>query len=162
MVFTDEAGEGLSLIVWFLFGAAMVVPAFEKVTWQDFAFAVAALTVVRMLPVALALIGSGLDRRTVAFVGWFGPRGLASVVFALLAYDALEPADANRVLAAVTVTVLLSVLAHGLSASPLTKRYAASVNKLHPAKPEHQPAGELRTRSFSGHRQRSVVTTPGQ
>ena len=61
-----------------------------------------ALTVVRMAPVALALTGSGLDRATVAFVDWFGPRGLASVVFGLIAYDTLDPTDAGRVLSVVT------------------------------------------------------------
>ena len=78
-----------------------------------------------MVPVALALVGSGLDRFTVSFVGWFGPRGLASVVFGLIAYDSLDPTDAGRVLSVVTVTIALSVLAHGLSASPLAARYGA-------------------------------------
>ena len=68
----------LSLLVWFIFGAAIVVPAFGYLVWTDVIFAVLALTVVRMAPVALALRGTGLDRATVLFVGWFGPRGLAS------------------------------------------------------------------------------------
>ena len=77
---------------------------------------------VRMLPVAVASIGAGLDRNTVLFVGWFGPRGLASLVFALLALEALGPA-ADEAVAVITATVLLSVLAHGLSAAPLAARY---------------------------------------
>ena len=99
-------------------------------------------------PVALALAGSGLDRATVAFVGWFGPRGLASVVFGLIAVDSLAPADAKVVLAAVTVTVALSVLLHGVTASPLAARYGAVAARLHPERPEHVSAGPIGTRSL--------------
>ena len=78
-------------------------------------YAVLSLTVVRMLPVALALAGAGFDRFAVAFVGWFGPRGLASVIFALLAMEDLHDAGKDLV-AVIAFTVLLSVLAHGFSA----------------------------------------------
>ena len=88
-------------------------------------YAVLSLTVVRMLPVALASIGAGLDRTTVLFVGWFGPRGLASLVFALLALEALGT-DADEAVAVLTTTVLLSVVAHGLTAAPLARRYGES------------------------------------
>ena len=71
------------------------------------------------------------------FIGWFGPRGLASVVFGLIAYDTLDPADAGRVLSVVTVTIALSVLAHGLSASPLAARYGAFSATLAGHRPEH-------------------------
>ena len=117
--FTEEAGTAMSLLVWFLFGAAMLIPGLEHAGWRDVVFAVLALTVVRMVPVALALAGAGLDRSTIAFVGWFGPRGLASIVFGLIAFDTLDPAESKVVLSAVTVTVALSVLLHGISASPL-------------------------------------------
>jgi len=86
------------------------------------AYAILSLTLVRMVPVALACWGAGLDRKTVLFVGWFGPRGLASLVFALLALEDLGTA-ADDVVAIIGVTVLSSVLAHGLSASPLAARY---------------------------------------
>lgn len=122
---TEEVGEGMTLVVWFVVGAVMLVPALEAVGWREVAFAVLALTVVRMVPVALALIGTGLDRTTVAFIGWFGPRGLASVVFTLIAVDALDSSDAERVLAAGILTVLLSVIAHGITASPFARRYGA-------------------------------------
>jgi NhaP-type Na+/H+ or K+/H+ antiporter len=75
-----------------------------------------------MLPVALVLLGARLDRATVLFVGWFGPRGLASLVFALLALEELGPA-ADDAVATIAVTVLLSVLAHGTSAAPLAARF---------------------------------------
>jgi NhaP-type Na+/H+ or K+/H+ antiporter len=87
-------------------------------------FALLSLTVVRLLPVALALIGTGLDRGTVLFVGWFGPRGLASVVFALLAVEELGETQAVvPAIAAVSLTVLLSVVLHGISAGSLGTRY---------------------------------------
>src|SRR3712207_5466743 len=75
-----------------------------------------------MVPVAIACVGAGLDRATVLFVGWFGPRGLASLVFALLALEDLGP-GADGAVAVIGVTVLLSVVAHGASAAPLAARY---------------------------------------
>lgn len=121
----ESIGQLLSSVVWFCFGAVMLRPAVDGVSWQVLAYAVASLTVVRMAPVALALAGSGCDRRTTAFIGWFGPRGLASVIFALIAYDQLGTASGPLV-SVVSWTVLLSVLAHGLSAAPLVERYAAA------------------------------------
>ena len=123
--FTHDAAELASLVVWFMFGAVML-PELQYAHWQDFVFAALALTVARMLPVALVLIGTKLDVATVAVVGWFGPRGLASVVFALLAVDALAPADSARVVGIITATVLMSVVLHGASAAPITKRYGAA------------------------------------
>lgn len=125
--FVEEGGTLLSLLVWFAFGAVMLVPGFENATWRDVVFALLALTLLRMVPVGIALAGSGLDRATVTFVGWFGPRGLASVVFGLLAVDALAPGASKAVLAAVTVTVASSVLLHGITASPLAARYGTHI-----------------------------------
>jgi NhaP-type Na+/H+ or K+/H+ antiporter len=150
VAFTEEAGGLLSLMVWLIFGAAMVVPGFTHAVWPDYLFALLALTVVRMVPVALSLVGSGLDRFTVGFVGWFGARGLASVVFGLIAYDALEPSAASRVLSVVTVTVTLSVVAHGLSASPLASRYGQFVDTLLKHRPEHQTTPTMRARASLG------------
>ena len=121
-------------------------------------FAVLALTVVRMVPVALALLGSGLDRTTVAFVGWFGPRGLASVVFTLIAVDTLDPTDARRVLSAVTVTVVLSVLLHGVTASPFAARYGTVAASLHAGRPEHTGAPAIPTRSLGAPHRRTGTT----
>jgi NhaP-type Na+/H+ or K+/H+ antiporter len=121
--FAEETGAVVSLLVWLMFGVVAVVPAFENLTWQTAAYAVLSLTVIRMLPVAVALAGTGLGRATVAFVGWFGPRGLASVVFALLALQALGETAAKPAITVIAFTVLLSVIAHGLTADPLAKRY---------------------------------------
>lgn len=129
----EEVGEALTLVVWFVFGAVLLGPALRAAGWRDVAFAVLALTVVRMVPVALALVGTGLDRATVGFIGWFGPRGLASVVFTLIAIDELDAVDAERVLVAATLTVALSVVAHGASASPLARRYGELAQDLPPS-----------------------------
>jgi NhaP-type Na+/H+ or K+/H+ antiporter len=149
LAFAEEAGTLMSLLVWFLFGAVMVVPGFEAAGWQDAIFAILALTVVRMVPVGLALAGAGFDRATVAFIGWFGPRGLASVVFGLIAVDSLAPKDAHLVLGAVTVTVTLSVIAHGVTGSPLAQRYGRVAHHLHEGRPEHKPTTVLSARKLN-------------
>jgi NhaP-type Na+/H+ or K+/H+ antiporter len=119
-------GEVMALVVWFLFGAVLVPVAVHGVSPAMVAYALLSLTVVRMVPVAASLAGSGQDRSTVLFVGWFGPRGLASVVFALLAVEELgETPTVDLAVGAVALTVLLSVLLHGVSAGPLGARYAA-------------------------------------
>jgi sodium/hydrogen antiporter len=125
--FASEAGEVLAIVVWFVFGA-IAVPVLDGAPWSVAVFAVLALSVGRMVPVAVALAGTGLSRPTVAFLGWFGPRGLASVVFALIAYDELDASETRTtMLAAIVATVLLSVVAHALTAKPLAGRYAAYV-----------------------------------
>lgn len=114
-----EAGEGLgdatALCLWVLFGAAVVGPLLAKLTWQAAVYAVLSLTIVRMVPVWLSLRGTGLAAREKLFIGWFGPRGLASIVFAVMALDANVPAK-NTIALVISVTILLSVIAHGLSA----------------------------------------------
>jgi NhaP-type Na+/H+ or K+/H+ antiporter len=125
LAFLEQAGTAVSLLVWAAFGAVLVPIALHALSGAVVLYAVLSLTVVRMLPVALALFGAGLDRRTVLFVGWFGPRGLASLVFALLALEELG-AKADEAVAVIAVTVLLSVLAHGVTAAPLAARYGAA------------------------------------
>ena len=157
LAFASETGELLAIIVWFIVGA-VAVSVLDGAPWSVLGFAALALTVARMAPVAMALAGSGLSRPTVGFLGWFGPRGLASVVFALIAFDEL-PAGRTRttMLAAILATVLLSVVAHGLSARPLAGRYAAYTERTgHPA--DQRPTPEPAHRSRLGHR-RSVSGT---
>ncbi len=149
LAFSEEAGTLLSLLVWFSFGAVMLVPGLQDASWRDVVFGILALTVVRMASVAIALTGSGLDRATVAFIGWFGPRGLASVVFALLAVDSLQPAEARVVLSAVVVTVAMSIVAHGASASPLARLYGERIRRQRPEGPEHQQVPVLSVRTLS-------------
>ena len=122
--FVEETGALVSLLVWLAFGAVAVGPAVEGLTWQTVLYAVLSLTVIRMVPVAVALAGTHLGWATTALVGWFGPRGLASVVFALLALEELGNATAGHAVAVITITVLLSVVAHGATAGPVASRYA--------------------------------------
>ena len=123
--FTDTVGLFSSFVVWIIFGAAFVGPVLRGgIHFRPVLYAVLSLTIVRMLPVTLALVGVHLRRDTVAFVGWFGPRGLASVVFTLIAFDALAGFEIARALTELTTwTILLSVLCHGLSSGPLAALY---------------------------------------
>jgi sodium/hydrogen antiporter len=122
--FVEETGALVSLLVWLAFGAVELVPAVESLTWQMVLYAILSLTVVRMVPVLAALTGARLDWATSLLVAWFGPRGLASVVFALLALEELGRPAAGRAVAVITVTVVLSIVAHGATAEPLARRYA--------------------------------------
>ena len=144
--------DPLGFAVWFAFGFIAVPVLVENVGWPEIIFAVLALTLLRMVPVALALVGTGFKAPTVAFVGWFGPRGLASVVFTLLALEGLElDAALTQVVATICLTVLLSVLAHGLSAEPLAKRYGAWVERTRPTQ-EMAGSTEPRSRRSLSHR----------
>jgi NhaP-type Na+/H+ or K+/H+ antiporter len=122
--FVEETGALVSLLVWLAFGAVELVPAVESLTWQMVLYAILSLTVVRMVPVLAALTGARLDWATNVLVAWFGPRGLASVVFALLALEELGRPAAGRAVAVITITVVISVVAHGATAEPLATRYA--------------------------------------
>jgi NhaP-type Na+/H+ or K+/H+ antiporter len=125
---SEEVGSYLSAVTFLLFGAVMVPAAMAWIDVATVVYAVLSLTVIRMLPVALSLGGTGATWPTRAFVGWFGPRGLATVVFALTVVEDFDVPGASRIVAVATVTVLLSVLAHGLTASALTSRYATWVH----------------------------------
>ena len=143
--FTETLGLAGSFVVWMLFGALFVGELLtQDLSAQPVVYALLSLTVIRMVPVAIALIGTHLRPATVAFMGWFGPRGLASVVFTLLALEEIERSGA-MLLETVTWTILLSVVLHGISASPLAARYGASIAKAGNI-PEKAPAGEPRIR----------------
>jgi NhaP-type Na+/H+ or K+/H+ antiporter len=121
--YVEQTCDLASMLSWLVFGAVAVPTLADRLSWQLALYSVASLTLVRMLPVAVSLVGSRLDLSTVVFIGWFGPRGLASVVFALIALEDLHGLVAD-VVAATSLTVLLSVLAHGLTARPFAARYA--------------------------------------
>ena len=127
MPFVEETGALVSLLVWLAFGAVALVPAMKTLTWPMVLYAILSLTVVRMVPVAIALAGTRLGWATVSLVAWFGPRGLASVVFALLALEELGGPTAGPAVTVITITVLLSVVLHGVTAEPLAARYARLV-----------------------------------
>jgi NhaP-type Na+/H+ or K+/H+ antiporter len=113
--FAEESGQLLNLSVFFLFGL-LVAKAWWQLEPRHFVYALLSLTVVRVAPVALALLGTGLSRATVLFMGWFGPRGLASIVLGLVYLEKTQGAVKLTVTLAVTATVLVSIFAHGLSA----------------------------------------------
>jgi NhaP-type Na+/H+ or K+/H+ antiporter len=117
----------LSFAVWFLFGAVLLPLALHSVGWQIILFSVLALTVLRMIPVALASFGIGEPADAVTLVGWLGPRGLASIVFALLVIEQLPAGAADPVIRVIALTVGISVLAHGLTAGPLAGWYARRI-----------------------------------
>ena len=127
MPFVEETGALVSLLVWLAFGVVAVVPALSGLTWQMVVYAVLSLTVIRMVPVAAALAGARLGAAAVALVGWFGPRGLASVVFALLALEELGQPAAGPAVSVIAFTVLVSVVVHGATADPLARRFGPRI-----------------------------------
>jgi NhaP-type Na+/H+ or K+/H+ antiporter len=136
--FTEGWGRLLDFFVFFLFGM------FVALAWSQFSlapvlYAAISLTVVRMLPVAVSLIGARLSSATVIFVGWFGPRGLASIVLGLvfLEQESHLPGE-STIRLAVMATVLLSIFAHGFSALPGIELYARKIATLDASAPEHR------------------------
>ena len=124
--FGETEGTQLILVVFLLFGLVMVPAAVPFWGWREFVYALLSLTVIRMLPVAIALIGAGFDWRTVSFIGWFGPRGIASVLYLLMAVAAIGFVGYERVMSVIVLTITISVFAHGITATPLSRRYGAS------------------------------------
>jgi len=145
--FTETLGLSGSFLVWSIFGALFVGALLtHDLSAQPILYAIPSLTVIRMVPVAIALIGTHLRPTTLAFMGWFGPRGLASVVFTLIALQELERSGAGEMLVqTATWTILLSVVLHGVSATPLAARYGASIAEAGEI-PELASAGEPRIR----------------
>jgi NhaP-type Na+/H+ or K+/H+ antiporter len=121
----EQAGAVLAAVTFVVFGAVLLGPALHDLTWQIALYAVLSLTLVRMLPVTVAMLGTGARRPTVAFLGWFGPRGAASIVFALLVLEEGGLRNEELILTTAFVTVGLSVLAHGATAAALAARYGS-------------------------------------
>ena len=143
---TEGLSELLGFAVWLIFGLAVFPLIRDHIGWRELLFALLSLTAFRMIPVAVSLIGSGLRIPSVAFIGWFGPRGLASVVFALLAVEDLEVDDSLRTaVSTIALTVLLSVVLHGVTADLFAARYGAWVDRERP-RAETKPATEPRVR----------------
>jgi NhaP-type Na+/H+ or K+/H+ antiporter len=122
--FLEELG-GLANAGTFIVFGAIVGPILAGLTWTAAIYGVLSLTIVRMLPVAVAFLGTSARPQTVAFTGWFGPRGLASIVFAVIVLDETKLPYDSTIALVVVFTVLLSVYAHGLTSRPLTARYAS-------------------------------------
>jgi len=122
----EGTGDTLALITWVVFGAAVVGQAVGSFSWEVVLYAVLSLTVVRMLPVFLVLAGMQLRTDEKLFMGWFGPRGLASIVFAVIVLNE-HLAGGSTIISTVVCTIALSVIAHGLSANPLVTALAARI-----------------------------------
>jgi NhaP-type Na+/H+ or K+/H+ antiporter len=147
---SEEIGGLLGGVTFLLFAAALLGVALEHLSWGAAVYAVLSLTVIRMLPVAISMIGSGASAPTVAFLSWFGPRGLASIVFAVLVVQEAHLPGTSTILVATYATIGLSVFAHGITAAPLARRYAdwyeAQARETRPlmesvAAPAHRPRG---------------------
>jgi len=117
---SESTGEALALVTWMLFGAMVIGPALMVFSWDVVIYAVLSLTVVRMVPIFLSLVGTGESVSSRLFLGWFGPRGLASIVFAIMVINENIP-NSELIALVVTCTVFLSLIAHGISANPLAK-----------------------------------------
>ena len=145
----ENLGQLGTIVAFVAFGATMVKPALEALTWRIGLTALVLLTICRMLPVAIALIGSKLQWVTVAFIGWFGPRGLASILFALILTSETSIEESEVLASVITVVILCSVILHGLSAGPFANRYGQWLSA-HPKKsamPEHDEVPEQRPRA---------------
>ncbi len=121
----DAVGGVLDSLTFLVFGAALLVPALDVMTPAGVVYIVLSLTVVRMVPVAISLAGSKARLPTVAFLGWFGPRGLASIVFAAIVVEEADLPHTDTIVSVIFVAVAVSVVAHGVSAAPLVRRYVA-------------------------------------
>lgn len=120
----ESTAEAMALVTWVIFGAAIVGQVYSYLTWQVLLYSLLSLTVIRMLPMLLALIGTGEKLSGKLFLGWFGPRGLASVVFIIIVLDEKVP-GADLMAITVVCTVTLSIILHGVSARPLASWFSA-------------------------------------
>jgi NhaP-type Na+/H+ or K+/H+ antiporter len=150
--FVEAEGQLLVLLVFLLIGCALAWPTVQEASAATWLYALGSLTVVRILPVAIALLGAGLQPVSLLFLGWFGPRGLASVLYALLVAGPHVMPEGSPIFSTVILTVLLSVLLHGVSAAPAARRYGAYLQARREHAPhEHRPVTEhpLRVRRRS-------------
>ena len=144
--FGEAEGQLLTLLVFLMFGAAMLPEALPHVTGRAALYALLSLTVIRMVPVALSLLGAGLRPASVAFLGWFGPRGLASILFALLVVEEGRLATGPFLMSVVVLTVLASAFLHGATAYPLARRYGEYSSAIAKTSEEHAHAPDLPVR----------------
>lgn len=158
--FMETEGQLLTLITFFIFGAAMLPDAIPGVTPRVLVFSLLSLTVIRMVPVAISLLGSRLSFPTYLLLGWFGPRGLASILFALLIVEEAEIPYRSELLTVTVVTVALSVLLHGVTASRFARAYGARAMDMGSAA-EMLPATEMPLRHGTVGRNAMPLVGPG-
>lgn len=119
--FMEGVGQLLTMFAFLAFGALLLPNGLQHVTWQSVVLALLFLTLVRMLPIWLSLAGTGLPLREKLFLGWFGPRGLASILFTLIMLDEFDFPREEELLACVSMTVFFSIVLHGISATALSR-----------------------------------------
>jgi NhaP-type Na+/H+ or K+/H+ antiporter len=140
--FSENQGRLLHMFVFFLFGTA-AGPALGESHLAPVLYAILSLTLVRMLPVAISMIGTRLSAASLLFMGWFGPRGLASIVLGLVAMHEVQTAGTSLMRLGLMATVLLSIFAHGLSVTPGIKLYARQIARLGADAPEYEAVPEI-------------------
>jgi NhaP-type Na+/H+ or K+/H+ antiporter len=128
--FMESEGQLLMLITFLVFGAALLPEGLAHAEVAFVVYAVLSLTAIRMIPIALSLLGSGIRLPTYLFLGWFGPRGLASILFVLLILEAAEIPHQAEILSITVITVALSVIFHGISAAPLSAAYGRLIERM--------------------------------
>lgn len=125
--FAESEGQFFTLTTFLIFGTVAFHLIGDNFHWTYLLYGVLSLTIIRMLPIAISLIGTGVNKYTVAFLGWFGPRGLASILFALLILEQAEIKYGEQIISIVIVTVLLSIFFHGITAFPASRKYGLAV-----------------------------------
>ena len=142
--FVEAEGQLLTLMVFILFGVLIVSTVLPFVSWPVVAYALLSLSIIRMLPVAVSLLGTGLHTKSFLFLGWFGPRGIASVIFSLMMLNTYTLEHGQLVVSTALFTVLLSVVLHGLSAAPGARWYARQLQHNRQAHhEEHKPVADM-------------------
>ena len=144
--FAEDEGQLLALLTFLFFGAAIAGPALDELTWRIALYSLLSLTVIRMAPVAIGLAGTKLRWQTVVYIGWFGPRGLASILFGLFILEEAALPVADELFLVVVWTVIASVVLHGVTSVALSNRYAAWFNGRSDAMPESEPVEVMPTR----------------
>jgi NhaP-type Na+/H+ or K+/H+ antiporter len=122
--FADDLAEVLTMVAFMIFGGMLLLPRFGEFTWAMLLYALLSLTLIRMLPVAISMIGANLRFPTILYMGWFGPRGLASLIFAAVVLEEADVPGIELMVSIVTLTVALSILLHGITANPGSNAYA--------------------------------------
>ncbi len=140
--FMETEGQLLMLITFLVFGAALLPTAIWHLSPAIFLYAVLSLTVIRMIPIAVSLLGTGLSSPSYLFLGWFGPRGLASILFVLLILKDSDVPHHEELLSVTVITVALSALLHGVSAAPFAQVYGRIANSMGECE-ESRPVKEM-------------------
>ena len=147
--FGEAEGQLLTLLSFLLYGAVMIVPSLSQATWSMWLYAIGSLTLTRMLGVALSTVGSKLQPLSVLFIGWFGPRGIASIIYGLVIVEEENLPSSDLIFTTMVITVLISVFAHGLTAYPGANWYANRMSDKQDTQrpmPEMKPVREMPVR----------------